>query len=52
MRHRDCGAEALAGHARLQQFWDGAQSQPVLSAVVAQIGQAMAAARRTQSSSS
>ena len=35
----------LAPHRSLQRFWDGAQTHPVLAAVIGQIAQAMAAAR-------
>ncbi|HEX6244493.1 MAG TPA: glutathione S-transferase family protein [Polyangiales bacterium] len=35
----------LARHARLERFWEGAQEQPVLAKVTAQIGQAFRARR-------
>lgn len=43
---KTCARTPLAGCPRLQRFWDGAQSQPVLAAVIGQIAQAMAAARQ------
>ena len=44
MLGRRCGRAPLAKHARLERFWDGARSQPVLATVIGQIGRAMAAA--------
>lgn len=37
------GRAPLAAHARLQQFWEGAQQDPVLSKVIGQIAQAFRA---------
>lgn len=38
-----CARDPLANHPHLQQFWNGAQSDAVLSVAIGEIGQAMAA---------
>ncbi|HKO92863.1 MAG TPA: glutathione S-transferase family protein [Polyangiaceae bacterium] len=40
-----CGRAPLARYPRLQQFWEGAQQEPVLAKVTAQIAQALHARR-------
>jgi glutathione S-transferase len=40
-----CGRAPLGNHTRLQRFWDGAQQEPVLSAVIAQLAHAFHARR-------
>jgi glutathione S-transferase len=41
-----CGRAPLVQHPRLQRFWEGAQQQPVLATVTAQIAEAFAARRQ------
>jgi glutathione S-transferase len=38
-----CGKAPFANHPRLQRFWSGAQTEPVLGAVIQQIANAMSA---------
>jgi len=40
-----CGRSPLVEHARLRKFWDAAQGQPVLAAVIEQLAQAFRARR-------
>jgi hypothetical protein len=42
-----CGRDAFAKHGRLQGFWDGARSDPTLSSVISEMGEAMASRQRT-----
>jgi glutathione S-transferase len=50
---RTCGRDAFAKHGRLQGFWDGAQSDPTLSTVLREMGEAMrrASAHRSEEAS-
>lgn len=41
------GRDAFAKHGRLQRFWDGAGSDPTLSTVIVEMGQAMASVQRS-----
>jgi glutathione S-transferase len=44
---RACGRAPLTAHHKLERFWEGAQSDPLLSAVINEISDALSAARRS-----